>query len=295
MKYLPFDVDSNVIILIQATGEAIQKEILEKNSDNQKETALVVDGETLKHALTCELRTDFLKLCISCKVVICCRVSPIQKAEVVEYITKYTKTVTLAIGDGANDVAMIQKAHVGVGISGVEGLQAACASDYSIAQFRFLLRLLLVHGAWNYSRMCKLILYSFYKNICLYVIELWFAIYSGWSGQILFERWTIGLYNVIFTALPPLAMGLFDQVCNDENMLKHPKLYEPSQSGKLFKVKVFWIWVGNGLFHSILLFWLPYFAFKNDILWISGMEGGYLMLGNCVYTVRTNYKFLTIV
>lgn len=119
-----------------------------------------------------------------------------QKAEVVECVTKHTKTVTLAIGDGANDVAMIQKAHIGVGISGVEGLQAACASDYSIAQFRFLLRLLLVHGAWNYARMCKLILYSFYKNICLYVIELWFAIYSGWSGQVLFERWSIGNYCV---------------------------------------------------------------------------------------------------
>jgi len=133
--------------------------------------------------------------------------------------------VTLAIGDGANDVAMIQKAHVGVGISGVEGLQAACASDYSIAQviqfiivliiliqnlilfyninyiiifqFKFLLKLLFVHGAWNYNRMSKLILYSFYKNICLYIIELWFAIYSGWSGQIIFERWTIGLYNVV--------------------------------------------------------------------------------------------------
>lgn len=134
--------------------------------------------------------------------------------------------MTLAIGDGANDVAMIQKAHVGVGISGVEGLQAACASDYSIAQviefifilniliqnliflfyniynniilqFKFLLKLLFVHGAWNYNRMSKLILYSFYKNICLYIIELWFAIYSGWSGQIIFERWTIGLYNVV--------------------------------------------------------------------------------------------------
>lgn len=143
-------------------------------------------------------------------------------------ITTNKKAVTLAIGDGANDVAMIQKAHIGVGkfffflshcvkfsvshdfllivenssvsragISGVEGLQAACASDYSIAQFRFLKRLLFVHGSWNYSRMCKLILYSFYKNICLYVIELWFAIYSGWSGQILFERWSIGLYNVV--------------------------------------------------------------------------------------------------
>lgn len=200
--------------------------------------ALIVDGKTLKYALSHELQKDFIELCVSCKVVICCRVSPMQKAEVVELVTKHTKAVSLAIGDGANDVAMIQKANVGVGISGVEGLQAACASDYSIAQFRFLLRLLLVHGSWNYSRLCKLILYSFYKNICLYVIELWFAIYSGWSGQILFERWTIGLYNVMFTALPPLAMGLFDRACSADTMLKYPKLYKPSQDAKLFNVKV---------------------------------------------------------
>ncbi|KFM79091.1 Phospholipid-transporting ATPase 3, partial [Stegodyphus mimosarum] len=75
-----------------------------------------------------------------------------------------THTVTLAIGDGANDVAMIQSAHVGIGISGVEGLQATCASDYSIAQFRYLTRLLFVHGAWSHARLCKLILYSFHKN-----------------------------------------------------------------------------------------------------------------------------------
>lgn len=117
--------------------------------------------------------------------------------QVVEYVTQQTGAVTLAIGDGANDVAMIQKAHVGVGISGVEGLQAACASDYAIAQFHYLTKLLFVHGAWNYDRMCKLIFYSYYKNICLYIIELWFAIYSAWSGQIIFERWTIGFYNMV--------------------------------------------------------------------------------------------------
>lgn len=252
----------------------------------------MIDGKTLKYALTCELRTDFLKLCISCKVVICCRVSPMQKAEVVEYMTKYTKTVTLAIGDGANDVAMIQKAHVGVGISGAEGLQAACASDYSIAQFRFLIRLVLVHGAWNYSRMCKLILYSFYKNICLIVIELWFAIYSGWSGQVLFERWSIGLYNVIFTALPPLAMGLFDKTCSADKMMTYPKLYKPSQSGEMFNIKVFLMWITNGMIHSAILFWLPLIACQHDALWMNGKDGGYLVFGNCVYTVRNSFFVL---
>ncbi|XP_069677694.1 probable phospholipid-transporting ATPase IA isoform X3 [Periplaneta americana] len=250
----------------------------------QNEVALVIDGKTLKYALSCDVRRDFLDLCVSCNVVICCRVSPIQKAEVVELVTTHTKSITLAIGDGANDVAMIQKAHVGIGISGVEGLQAACASDYSIAQFRFLLKLLFVHGAWNYNRMCKLILYSFYKNICLYVIELWFAIYSGWSGQILFERWTIGLYNVLFTAAPPLAMGLFDKVCSAETMLKYPALYKPSQNADLFNVRVFWVWIFNSLGHSVLLYWLPLLAAEKDVIWSNGREGGYLLLGNIVYS-----------
>ncbi|XP_032799496.1 probable phospholipid-transporting ATPase IA isoform X1 [Daphnia magna] len=246
--------------------------------------ALVVDGQTLKYAMSCDLKKDFLQLCLQCRAVICCRVTPSQKAEIVEAVTVERQAVTLAIGDGANDVAMIQKAHVGVGISGMEGLQAACASDYSIAQFRFLRRLLLVHGASNYYRMCRLILYSFYKNITLYVIELWFAHYSAWSGQILFERWTIGLYNVLFTAAPPLALGLFDRRCTAEVSYRYPQLYKPSQTAQHFNVKVFWYWMLKALLHSMLLFWLPLMAFGEDIVWSNGKDGGYLILGNAVYT-----------
>ena len=73
-------------------------------------------------------------------------------------------------------------------------LQAVNSADFAIAQFRFLQKLLFVHGAWSYTRVSKVILYSFYKNICLYIIELWFAIYSYWTGQVLFDRWTIGKY-----------------------------------------------------------------------------------------------------
>ncbi|XP_056012392.1 probable phospholipid-transporting ATPase IA isoform X3 [Ostrea edulis] len=240
--------------------------------------------KTLKYGLSCDCRKDFLDLAVSCKAVICCRVSPLQKAEIVDLVKDSVKSITLAIGDGANDVGMIQAAHVGVGISGVEGLQAACASDYAIAQFRFLSKLLLVHGAWSYARLCKLILYSFYKNICLYVIEFWFAIMNGFSGQILFERWSIGFYNVIFTAAPPLAMGLFDRICSSESMMKFPALYKSSQNAELFNTKVFWMWIFNSLFHSILLFWLPVLALQQDIAFSNGQSGGYLFLGNFVYT-----------
>ncbi|XP_073997517.1 ATPase phospholipid transporting 8A1 isoform X3 [Rhodnius prolixus] len=273
-----------LILINETTLDGVREAVLHNvaSVDPGGDFALVIDGQALKFALSHELKTDFLQLCIACKSVICCRVSPMQKAEVVELVTSQTTSVTLAIGDGANDVAMIQKAHVGIGISGVEGLQAACASDYSIAQFRFLLRLLFVHGSWNYSRMCKLILYSFYKNICLYVMELWFAIYSGWSGQILFERWTIGLYNVLFTAAPPFAIGLFDKVCSAETMLRYPKLYGHRTYD--FGIIIFWLWIGNALLHSVLLFWLPLLCVSHDIVWKNGREGGYLLLGNFVYT-----------
>ncbi|UYV77023.1 ATP8A1 [Cordylochernes scorpioides] len=300
---------------LDATRECIRRhmqdfgDLLHRDSDA---AAIIIDGKTLTYALSSDVRQDFEDLALACKSVICCRVSPMQKAEVVQMVMLATQDVTLAIGDGANDVAMIQAAHVGVGISGFEGLQAACASDYAIAQFRFLTRLLFVHGAWSHARLCKLILYSFHKNICLYVIELtgrywdvqlWFAILSGWSGQTLFERWTIGLYNVIFTAAPPVVMGLFDRTCSAETNMKFPSLYKPSQTSSYFNVRVrmapyvvmrvlvtavysqvFWVWIFNAILHSILLFWLGYFSMTQDVAWSHGRDGGYLVMGNMVYT-----------
>ncbi|XP_029021387.1 probable phospholipid-transporting ATPase IA isoform X3 [Betta splendens] len=256
-------------------GDAIYKE---------NDFALIIDGKTLKYALTFGVRQYFLDLALSCKAVICCRVSPLQKSEVVEMVKKQVKVITLAIGDGANDVGMIQTAHVGVGISGNEGLQAANSSDYSIAQFKYLKNLLLVHGAWNYNRVAKCILYCFYKNIVLYIIEIWFAFVNGFSGQILFERWCIGLYNVIFTALPPLTLGIFERSCRKENMLKYPELYKTSQNAMGFNTKVFWAHCLNGLFHSVILFWFPLKAFQHDTVFGSGKTPDYLLLGNMVYT-----------
>uniref|UniRef100_A0A8C4W501 Phospholipid-transporting ATPase n=1 Tax=Gopherus evgoodei TaxID=1825980 RepID=A0A8C4W501_9SAUR len=256
-------------------GDALRKE---------NDFALIIDGKTLKYALTFGVRQYFLDLALSCKAVICCRVSPLQKSEVVEMVKKQVKVVTLAIGDGANDVSMIQTAHVGVGISGNEGLQAANSSDYSIAQFRYLTNLLLVHGAWNYSRIAKCILYCFYKNIVLYIIEIWFAFVNGFSGQILFERWCIGLYNVIFTAMPPLTLGIFERSCQKENMLKYPELYKTSQNALDFNTKVFWVHCLNGLFHSVILFWFPLKAFHYGTVFGNGKTSDYLLLGNIVYT-----------
>uniref|UniRef100_A0A674NC75 Phospholipid-transporting ATPase n=1 Tax=Takifugu rubripes TaxID=31033 RepID=A0A674NC75_TAKRU len=250
----------------------------------ENELALIIDGQTLKYALSFDLRQAFLDLALSCKAVICCRVSPLQKSEIVDMVKKHVKAITLAIGDGANDVGMIQTAHVGVGISGNEGMQATNSSDYSIAQFSYLEKLLLVHGAWSYNRVTKCILYCFYKNVVLYIIELWFAFVNGFSGQILFERWCIGLYNVIFTALPPFTLGIFDRPCSQQNMLRFPQLYRITQNAEGFNTKVFWGHCINALIHSIILFWFPLKMLEHDSPFSDGLGNDYLFVGNMVYT-----------
>jgi phospholipid-translocating ATPase len=139
-------------------------------------SVVVVDGGTLAIIEADEgLSLLFFELAVSTDSVICCRASPSQKAGLVKTIrTKVTKSVTLAIGDGANDIAMIQEAHVGVGITGKEGLQAARVSDYSMAQFRFLLKFLLVHGRWNYVRTTKYTVATFWKvYIDIPLLPLW--------------------------------------------------------------------------------------------------------------------------
>uniref|UniRef100_A0A8B9T0N1 Phospholipid-transporting ATPase n=1 Tax=Anas platyrhynchos TaxID=8839 RepID=A0A8B9T0N1_ANAPL len=140
------------------------------------EYALVINGHSLAHALEADMEVEFLETACACKAVICCRVTPLQKAQVVELVKKYKKAVTLAIGDGS--------AHIGVGISGQEGIQAVLASDYSFSQFKFLQRLLLVHGRWSYLRMCKFLCYFFYKNFAFTMVHFWFGFFCGFSAQI---------------------------------------------------------------------------------------------------------------
>ncbi|XP_055965000.1 phospholipid-transporting ATPase IB-like [Sorex fumeus] len=274
------------------TLEATQKEINQNCEDlgkylgKENDLVLIIDGATLKHALHLKVMKNFLKLAMSCRTVLCCRFSPLQKAEIVTLIKKHVRAITLAIGDGANDVGMIKTAHVGVGISGNEGMQATNSSDFAIAQFRYLEKLLMVHGVWNYFRVTKCILYSFYKNIVLYIIGLWFIFVSGFSGQALFERWCISLYNVVFTSLPPLSLGIFEKCCSMKKLLKYPQLYKMSQEAQIFNTKVFWFQCACALIDSLILFWFPTktMEYGNDLTVSNIQKTGYLFLGNTIYT-----------
>ncbi|XP_015234469.1 PREDICTED: probable phospholipid-transporting ATPase IM [Cyprinodon variegatus] len=215
------------------------------------EYALIINGHSLAHALEPQLEQTLLDLACLCKTVICCRVTPMQKAQVVELVRRHKRAVTLAVGDGANDVSMIKTAHIGVGISGQEGMQAALASDYSFAQFRFLQRLLLVHGRWSYFRMCNFLAYFFYKNFAFTLVHFWYGFFCGFSAQTVYDQWFITLFNIVYTSLPVLAIGLFDQNKRNPNFpttqndsTKYRKCCEiqQSQRNKIPSISVFALW-----------------------------------------------------
>uniref|UniRef100_I3K881 Phospholipid-transporting ATPase n=1 Tax=Oreochromis niloticus TaxID=8128 RepID=I3K881_ORENI len=230
------------------------------------EYGLVINGHSLAYALEHSLELEFLRTACMCKAVICCRVTPLQKAQVVELVKKYKKAVTLAIGDGANDVSMIKgTAHIGVGISGQEGMQAVLSSDYSFAQFRFLQRLLLVHGRWSYLRMCKFLRYFFYKNFTFTFVHFWFAFFCGFSAQTVYDEWFITLYNLMYTALPVLGMSLFDQDVNDVWSFQHPQLYVPGQLNLYFSKKSFFKCALHSCYSSLVLFFIPYAAMYDTV------------------------------
>ncbi|KAJ2625877.1 aminophospholipid translocase [Coemansia sp. RSA 1358] len=287
------------LIICNETTHWETKEFLQKKLDAIREghgsnidfdsLALIIDGRSLDFALEKDIEMLFLELATLCKAVICCRVSPLQKALVVKLVKRRRKAILLAIGDGANDVSMIQAAHVGVGISGQEGLQAARSADFAIAQFRYLRKLLLVHGAWSYHRLSKMILFSFYKNITLYITQFWFAFFNVFSGQTVYESWSITFYTVFFTVMPPFAIGVFDQFLNARSLDRYPEMYKMGQKGVFFNVKAFWGWAINAFYHSLILFFLG-----TIILFIDTENDG-LVSGQWVYGVIIYTSVLTTV
>ncbi|KAL9122281.1 MAG: hypothetical protein Q9187_001158 [Circinaria calcarea] len=282
------------LLVVNEDNSAATRENLSKKLDairsqssggmEMETMALVIDGKSLTYALEKDMEVMFLDLAVMCKAVICCRVSPLQKALVVKLVKRRLKAILLAIGDGANDVSMIQAAHVGVGISGVEGLQAARSADVAIGQFRFLRKLLLVHGAWSYQRVSKVILYSFYKNIALYMTQFWYSFQNSFSGQVIFESWTLSFYNVFFTVFPPVAMGIFDQFISARLLDRYPQLYQLGQKGVFFKMHSFFSWILNGFYHSLILYIVSELIWFWDLPQGDGKVAGHWVWGTALYT-----------
>ncbi|KAF9598119.1 hypothetical protein IFM89_025355 [Coptis chinensis] len=205
-------------------------------------------------------------LAISCKVVLCCRVAPLQKAGIVDLIKSRTDDMTLAIGDGANDVSMIQMADVGVGICGQEGRQAVMASDFAMGQFRFLKRLLLVHGHWNYQRVGYLVLYNFYRNAVFVLMLFWYILCTDFSTSSALTDWSSMLYSIIYTSVPTIVVGILDKDLSHRTLLQFPKLYTSGHRHESYNMKLFWITMIDTMWQSLVLFYIPVFIYEDSTI-----------------------------
>eukprot|EP01022_Parablepharisma_sp_SALTPOND_P011832 TRINITY_DN1507_c0_g1_i1.p1 TRINITY_DN1507_c0_g1~~TRINITY_DN1507_c0_g1_i1.p1 ORF type:complete len:1220 (+),score=110.17 TRINITY_DN1507_c0_g1_i1:124-3783(+) len=249
--------------------------------------ALIITGDSLIKAMAHkDITSVFTKICKVAPVVIACRVSPKQKAEIVNLVRKNDKSsVTLSIGDGANDVNMITAAHVGVGIRGLEGQQASRASDYAITKFKHLKNLLFVHGREATRRNAYTICYSFYKNILLVVPGVVFALWSAGSAQSLYNEWLYQLYNTIFTSVPIVYFAVLDKEHEREEFLADPTLYKASRKGEYFSYTVFWRWMGYGFLQSAFLLIITLHTLANNPSGPHGILEDIHFIGNLVFTL----------
>ncbi|XP_067154192.1 phospholipid-transporting ATPase VD [Apteryx mantelli] len=259
--------------------EGIQKTNSAKKKDSQKlrnfsaspstqapglSAGLVIDGKTLEHVLHDSLQNTFLELTEKCRAVVCCRATPLQKSVLVRLVRNKLKAMTLAVGDGANDVSMIQMADTGVGISGQEGMQAVMASDFAVSQFRHLRKLLLVHGHWCYTRLTNMVLYFFYKNMAYVNLLFWYQFFCGFSGTSMTDYWILIFFNLLFTSVPPIIYGVLDKDVSAEILMQLPQLYMTSQKSVAYLPSTFWITLLDAFYQSLVCFFVPYFTYYGS-------------------------------
>uniref|UniRef100_A0A3B4XPF6 Phospholipid-transporting ATPase n=1 Tax=Seriola lalandi dorsalis TaxID=1841481 RepID=A0A3B4XPF6_SERLL len=233
-----------------------------RNVDTTPDISLVIDGRTLTMALSSDLQNRFMDLAKCCRSVLCCRVTPLQKSRVVKVVREKLKVMTLAVGDGANDVNMIQAADIGIGISGQEGMQAVMASDFAISRFKHLKKLLLVHGHWCHTRLANMIIYFFYKNVAYVNLLFWYQFLCGFSGTAMIDYWLMIFFNLFFTSAPPIMFGIMDKDVSAEVLLGVPELYRTGQGE--YKISTFWVSMLDAFYQSLVCFFIPYLAYQDS-------------------------------
>uniref|UniRef100_A0A3B5PUE0 Phospholipid-transporting ATPase n=1 Tax=Xiphophorus maculatus TaxID=8083 RepID=A0A3B5PUE0_XIPMA len=253
----------------------------------------IIDGASLSMVLSSSSEPNsrryknlFLQICQNCTAVLCCRMAPLQKAQIVKLV-KNSKgnPITLSVGDGANDVSMILEAHVGIGIKGKEGRQAVKNSDYAIPKLKHLKKLLLAHGHLYYVRIAHLVQYFFYKNLCFILPQFLYQFFCGYSQQPLYDAAYLTMYNICFTSMPILAYSLLEQHICIEVLLEHSTLYRNIAKNAMLRWKLFLYWTALGIFHGLVFFFGVRFLFSNPALQDNGQVFGNWSYGTIVFTV----------
>ncbi|KAL8694468.1 MAG: hypothetical protein Q9218_000880 [Villophora microphyllina] len=283
---------------MSTVSQSIAAATLEITRGRVAHSVVVVDGQTLgRIEADPTVKQLFYELAVLVDSLICARASPSNKASLVHAIRKKVRrAITLAIGDGANDIAMIQEAHVGIGITGKEGLQAARTSDYSIAQFRFLLRLLLVHGRWNYVRTCKYTLGTFWKEFLFYLTQALYQRWVGYTGTSLYESASLSMFNTLFTSLPVIFMGIFEKDLSATTLLAAPELYRFGHCNSGFSIRIYAGWIFMASAEAMVIFFLMLGLYGKAVFTLdNGLYAmGVLTFTACIVVIASKMQFTEI-
>ena len=257
--------------------------IYAKNEKIRCKYTLIIEGSAINKCIDDEkISKIFYELIKDSRSLICCRTSPSQKSKIVKFIKKNSDELTLAIGDGGNDVNMIKAAHVGIGIFGKEGYQAAYNSDYAISQFKYLKRLLFVDGRFSLARNSYFIYHYFYKTVLYSMVTFWFQIFSKFSGRSLMDDWYATSFNSFFTVVPIAVRAAIEEDfdpdftnCSLSQKKKlpylFPDIYKEFRESKPFNVIKFVFIYMIAVFISIIFFIIPAFSFYKGTYGVRGI------------------------
>lgn len=293
--------DYSTLIILRHEEDITAKILAAMEELEQEQLAhsvMVLDGACLSRINDdAILLSMFIELGLRVDAVILCRASPSQKATIVKSVRKKKPDkVMLAIGDGANDIAMLQAADLGIGIAGREGLQAARSSDVAIGQFRFLLKLLFVHGRWNYVRTSKYILATFYKEFMFYMGQVIYQRNTLFTGTSLYESWSISMFNTLFTSLPVICIGVMDQDLSPTTLIAIPELYRQGQENRGFSIGRFIFWIVLAQLQCVMISFLAYKFYGSNygVKDTSIYPLSVVVFLSVVLIVCTKFQFITM-
>lgn len=269
-------------VLQGLTDKVIVAKSLKRYLRNGGVDVFVIDGETLGVVLDdVELREEFIQTAASGPSVVCCRCSPTQKAAVAGLLQTVMGKQVAAIGDGGNDVSMIQEANVGIGIPGKEGMQASLASDFSVMHFCDLVRLFLWHGRNSYKRSARLAQFVMHRGLIISVIQVVYCALFFYAAISVYSGWILVGYATLFTMLPVFSLILDEDVSEDAS-ITYPELYKDVQKGRSLNVKTFLTWVFKSIYQGTMIMVLSVYVLWDNSYFttmdLSGMSFTALMM-----------------
>uniref|UniRef100_A0A3B4H389 Phospholipid-transporting ATPase n=1 Tax=Pundamilia nyererei TaxID=303518 RepID=A0A3B4H389_9CICH len=274
--------DIHIFRPVTTRGEAH----LELNAFRRKhDCALVISGDSLEVCLK-YYEYEFMELACQCPAVVCCRCTPTQKAQIVRLLQERTGKLTCAVGDGGNDVSMIQEADCGVGVEGKEGKQASLAADFSVTQFKHLGRLLMVHGRNSYKRSAALSQFVIHRSLCISTMQAVFSSVFYFASVPLYQGFLIIGYSTIYTMFPVFSLVLDKDVKSEVAML-YPELYKDLLKGRPLSFKTFLLWVLISIYQGSIIMYGAMLLFESEFVHIVAISFTSLILTELLMVALT--------